>query len=108
MDMGAVGGLKNIKDAISVARHVLQNTKHSFLVGSGATDFAIQIGFESESLTTNYSKNLWKTWKNDSCQPNFWKVLYCDNFDRLYPTEKMLPERRTRSRKQLRALFPHK
>lgn len=74
MNMGAVGGLKNIKSAISVAKHVLQNTKHSFLVGSSATDFAVQMGFERESLSTNYSKNVWEKWKNDSCQPNFWMV----------------------------------
>ena len=33
MDVGAVGGLREIKEAIAVARHVLQHTEHSLLVG---------------------------------------------------------------------------
>ena len=32
-DVGAVGCLKNIKSAISVARHVMEYTEHTFLVG---------------------------------------------------------------------------
>lgn len=31
--MGAVGSMKRIKNAIQVARHVLENTKHTLLVG---------------------------------------------------------------------------
>jgi len=31
--MGAVGSMKRIKNAIRVARHVLENTKHTLLVG---------------------------------------------------------------------------
>lgn len=74
MDVGAVGGLRNVKDAISVARHVLENTAHSLLVGDLATDFAQKMGFNKESLQTAESKSMWKKWKNDNCQPNFWKV----------------------------------
>ena len=33
MDVGAVGCLRGIKDAISVARFVLERTKHTLLVG---------------------------------------------------------------------------
>lgn len=74
MNMGAVGGLRNVKDAIGVARKVLENTEHSFLVGSLASDFAHQLGFTNESLETNYSIGLYEDWKNADCQPNFWKV----------------------------------
>lgn len=31
--MGAVGSMKRIKNAIAVAKHVLENTKHTLLVG---------------------------------------------------------------------------
>lgn len=74
MDIGAVAGLRNIKNAISVARKVLNYTKHTILSGELATDFAIKMGFKEESLMTNESHQLWKTWKKYDCQPNFWKV----------------------------------
>ncbi|KPI91143.1 N(4)-(Beta-N-acetylglucosaminyl)-L-asparaginase [Papilio xuthus] len=73
MNVGAVGALRRIKNAVGVARHVLENTKHSILVGSQATQFAMQMGFHEESLTTPESKKLWSTWANENnCQPNFW------------------------------------
>lgn len=72
--MGAVGGLRKVKNAISVAKHVLENTRHSFLVGDMATSFALQMGFKEESLQTNYSKDVWSSWYEGKCQPNFWKV----------------------------------
>ncbi|CAG5104358.1 Similar to N(4)-(Beta-N-acetylglucosaminyl)-L-asparaginase (Fragment) (Spodoptera frugiperda) [Cotesia congregata] len=73
MDVGAVGGIRNIKNAISVARKVLENTKHTLLAGSLATDFALKMGFKQESLTTDFSKNMWESWIKNACQPNFWK-----------------------------------
>lgn len=74
MNIGAVAALRHVKDAISVARNVLQNTRHTMLVGSQATDFAIQMGYPNETLRTNYSQEVWQSWKNNSCQPNFWIV----------------------------------
>lgn len=75
MNVGAVGALRRIKSAVSVARHVLDYTKHSILVGELATLFALQMGFKQESLTTQDSKKIWMKWHNeDNCQPNFWVV----------------------------------
>lgn len=73
MDVGGVGGLRDVKSAISVARKVLVNTRHSLLGGSLATDFAVTMGFTKESLQTNESEEMWKKWKANNCQPNFWK-----------------------------------
>lgn len=81
--MGAVGGIRRVKNVIGVARKILENTEHSILVGSLATNFAKQLGFADESLQTNYTQNLWKTWKENNCQPNFWKVS--ENYDALCP-----------------------
>ncbi|RLU16622.1 hypothetical protein DMN91_010690 [Ooceraea biroi] len=78
MDVGGVGGLRDVKSAISVARKVLENTKHSLLGGSLATDFAVKMGFKKESLQTNESEEMWKKWKADNCQPNFWKNVVPD------------------------------
>lgn len=74
MNTGAVAGLRRIKDVISVARRVLENTQHTLLVGDQATEFARQMGFKEESLSTFTSHAIWKKWKSNSCQPNFWMV----------------------------------
>lgn len=79
MNMGAVGHMKRIKEAAKVARHVMENTKHTLLVGDGATQFAVQMGFKETNLSTNYSLNLWNQWKTN-CQPNFWSVGILFNF----------------------------
>ena len=56
---------------------MLDNTKHTLLVGDLATKFAVDMGFEEEELSTNFSNLKWQKWKeNQVCQPNFWKVIY--------------------------------
>ena len=45
MDMGAVAAVRLIKNPISLARKVMTNCKHNFLVGTGAEIFADSIGF---------------------------------------------------------------
>lgn len=74
MNAGAVASLRNIKNAIGVARHVLENTDHTLLVGERATEFAIMMGFKNESLTTTASKRKWQNWRENKCQPNYWIV----------------------------------
>jgi L-asparaginase / beta-aspartyl-peptidase len=46
LNFGAVGGIKNVGNPVAVARKLMANGKHSFLVGSGATRFAHASGFE--------------------------------------------------------------
>uniref|UniRef100_A0AC35U006 N(4)-(Beta-N-acetylglucosaminyl)-L-asparaginase n=1 Tax=Rhabditophanes sp. KR3021 TaxID=114890 RepID=A0AC35U006_9BILA len=71
--MGAVGGMKRIKDAAKVAFSVMEYTKHSMLIGEGATAFAKGLGFKEENLGTEKSKRMNKEWKVNNCQPNFWQ-----------------------------------
>lgn len=71
MDVGSVGCLRFIKNAIRVAYAVLKHTLHTLLVGDLATDFALSMGFEPFNLTTEDSINVWNNWKNNNCQPNF-------------------------------------
>uniref|UniRef100_A0A1Q3F673 N(4)-(beta-N-acetylglucosaminyl)-L-asparaginase n=1 Tax=Culex tarsalis TaxID=7177 RepID=A0A1Q3F673_CULTA len=73
MNIGAVAAMRDVKHASAVARHVLENTKHTLLVGERATEFAVQMGFKRESLQTDRSKEMWEQWKNNHCQPNFWQ-----------------------------------
>uniref|UniRef100_A0A0K0EPM3 N(4)-(beta-N-acetylglucosaminyl)-L-asparaginase n=1 Tax=Strongyloides stercoralis TaxID=6248 RepID=A0A0K0EPM3_STRER len=71
--MGAVGDLRRVKDAAKVAWAVMNYTKHSFLVGDQATNFALQMGFKEEPLETSKSIKMNKDWRNNNCQPNFWQ-----------------------------------
>ncbi|XP_020628098.1 N(4)-(Beta-N-acetylglucosaminyl)-L-asparaginase-like [Orbicella faveolata] len=50
----------------------MENTKATLLVGEDATQFALQMGFREQDLHTNESVKMWKEWKKNKCQPNFW------------------------------------
>lgn len=63
-DVGAVGCLKRVKKAISVARAVMEKTQHSLIVGDDATRFAARMGFEETSLTNITSQKRWEEWAN--------------------------------------------
>ncbi|CAG2166585.1 unnamed protein product [Oppiella nova] len=71
--VGAVAGMRRVKDAISVARKVLDNTQHSLLVGDFATEFAVQMGFKEENISSDWSLKTWEDWKANKCQPNYWQ-----------------------------------
>merc|ERR1719273_1814198 len=79
MNVGAVGSMGRIKQATAVARHVLENTDHTLLVGDLATKFAVSMGYTEETLETTFSDLKWRNWKeNQTCQPNFWKNVVPD------------------------------
>ena len=61
-DVGAVGCLKRVKRAISVARKVMESTQHTLMVGDDATRFASSQGFEETSLTNAASLKAWEEW----------------------------------------------
>ena len=59
---GSVAFLQNIKHPVSVARKVMEDTKHVMLVGEGARLFALSQGFEEMNLLTVESRQAWKEW----------------------------------------------
>ena len=59
---GSVAFLQNIKHPVSVARKVMEETKHVMLVGEGARQFAVSNGFEEINLLTEESEKNWKKW----------------------------------------------
>ncbi|XP_026702803.1 N(4)-(beta-N-acetylglucosaminyl)-L-asparaginase [Athene cunicularia] len=79
MDVGAVADLRHIKNAIGVARKVMEYTKHTLLVGESASLFAVRMGFPYEDLTTQKSLSVYSQWLNQSCQPNYWKNVVPDS-----------------------------
>ncbi|XP_022066556.1 N(4)-(beta-N-acetylglucosaminyl)-L-asparaginase [Acanthochromis polyacanthus] len=78
MEVGAVAGLRRIKNAIGVARAVMEHTDHTLLVGESASVFAENMGFIAEDLTTNKSLNIFSQWLKGNCQPNYRKNVYPD------------------------------
>ncbi|HEX8984567.1 MAG TPA: isoaspartyl peptidase/L-asparaginase, partial [Bryobacteraceae bacterium] len=61
--MGAVGALQGIKTPSKVAKLVMEQTDHMFLVGAGALQFAKAMGFKEEDLLTDESRAAWLAWK---------------------------------------------
>jgi N4-(beta-N-acetylglucosaminyl)-L-asparaginase len=60
---GAVAALEGIATASSVAKTVMDYTDHILLVGEGAKQFAISMGFKEQDLLTEKSRQDWLRWK---------------------------------------------
>lgn len=74
MEVGAVAAMRYVKDGIKAARLVMQHTKHTMLVGDRASAFAISMGLPGPTnLSSAESIDKWTRWKENHCQPNFWK-----------------------------------
>ncbi|KKA31094.1 hypothetical protein TD95_001781 [Thielaviopsis punctulata] len=91
MNAGAVAGLRRVKNAVGVARMVLEHTDHTLLVGDQATEFAIQHGFSQENLSTHASQAKCEAWKQAKCQPNFRVGVSPDSSSSCGPYEPLLP-----------------
>jgi isoaspartyl peptidase/L-asparaginase-like protein (Ntn-hydrolase superfamily) len=70
--VGAVAGLKNVALATSVARKVMEKTRHTFLVGAGALEFARKMKFKEQELLTPESKKRWEDWRKDPKRKQYW------------------------------------
>jgi L-asparaginase/N4-(beta-N-acetylglucosaminyl)-L-asparaginase len=60
---GSVAGLEGYPHPISVARRVMERTKHVMLVGAGAAQFAAEQGFATQQLLTDAQRQRWLEWK---------------------------------------------
>jgi N4-(beta-N-acetylglucosaminyl)-L-asparaginase len=76
---GAIANLRHVKEAISVARVVMEKTYHSMIVGNEASDFAIKMGFARSSLRTEESDRLHQNWLRGGRNPNYWRVNASDS-----------------------------
>lgn len=64
--------MKNIAHPIALARKVMENTPHVFLMGSSANEFALKMGLETVSddyLMTNAAKRALENFLNLGGQP---------------------------------------
>ncbi len=46
LDCGSVAGVSTVKNPITLARHVMEDSRHVFFLGAGAEEFADQMGVE--------------------------------------------------------------
>lgn len=60
MNAGAVAGVGDIKNPISAARQVMENSEHVMLSGKGASKFANQQGIEIVDSNYFYTEKRWK------------------------------------------------
>ena len=60
---GAVGCIEDIATPSLVAKAVMDYTDHIMLVGEGARKFAIKMGFKTQNLLTEKSRQDWLRWK---------------------------------------------
>jgi beta-aspartyl-peptidase (threonine type) len=58
---GAVAGIKDIKNPISLARKVMEKSEHVFLTGNGASQFAVEQGFKLVDNSYFYTKERYES-----------------------------------------------
>ena len=69
LNAGAVAAVRNIKNPISLARKVMENSNHLFLVGEGANKFAAVHKFEKfEGLIVKREIERWKKLQSEYVQ----------------------------------------
>lgn len=70
---GAVAFVQKYKNAISIARKVMEDTKHIFLAGEGADEFAKKMGFKEQDLLTENARKKWLEWKATHPDGDNWR-----------------------------------
>ncbi|MGF2053167.1 N(4)-(beta-N-acetylglucosaminyl)-L-asparaginase [Vagococcus fluvialis] len=68
--IGAVAGIVDIKNPISVARKLSHEKFNSFLISDGATQYAIEHGFEEKEMLTDRAKKIWQNRLDDMKKHN--------------------------------------
>jgi len=70
---GAVGALRGYLHPISVARQVMEQLPHVFLVGEGAARFAAECGAEKGETLTEEAREEWEAWLRDHVPADVWE-----------------------------------
>lgn len=60
---GSVAAVSGFRHPISIARAVMERTKHVMLVGTGAEEFAAEHGFERGPKVSDGQRAAWKKWR---------------------------------------------
>jgi N4-(beta-N-acetylglucosaminyl)-L-asparaginase len=73
---GAVAALENIATPAAVAKAVMDYTNHLLLVGEGAKQFAIQMGFKEDRTLNEESQVAWRRWKTRQNPRDNWLDIH--------------------------------
>lgn len=65
---GSVAAIEGYPNPVSVARRVMETTKHVMLAGADAASFAKQQGFPAKDLLTEKARKNWLKWKAEQKQ----------------------------------------
>ncbi|NMA49280.1 MAG: N(4)-(beta-N-acetylglucosaminyl)-L-asparaginase [Tissierellia bacterium] len=60
LSIGAVGGIKDFQNPVSIARKLMGEKYNNFLVGQGAEKYAHKMGFPRKNMLTDFSKKEWE------------------------------------------------
>ncbi len=69
---GAVAAIEDIMYPSKVAQKVMELTDHVLLVGRGAQEFALGLGFEKQNLLTDRAREIWLRWKQRLSPDDDW------------------------------------
>jgi len=69
-DIGALAGVREVKNPVSVAKALSQQTFNNFLVGIGAEEYAEKAGFEKQKLLTEQGKQTYEKRVKDMTEKN--------------------------------------
>lgn len=61
LEAGAVSGIKDIRNPISLARTVMEKSEHVFLTGIGASQFAVEHGFKTVENSYFFTEKRYKS-----------------------------------------------
>ena len=89
---GAVSGMKTVKNPVSLARLVMQETRHVFLVGDGAEQFATEMGVERVEQAYFFTQRRHDAWQRAQAAEataggdGAGEAIQASNVDRYYGT----------------------
>lgn len=68
LSIGAIGGIKDFKNPISIARKLSEERFNCFLVGTGAEEYAHKNGFERQNMLTERGKKHYEKRKKETIE----------------------------------------
>ncbi|MFI5222558.1 MAG: isoaspartyl peptidase/L-asparaginase family protein [Bacteroidia bacterium] len=77
-NIGSVACLEHIVHPVSIARAVMDKTPHVMLVGDGALQFALSLGYKKEKFMSEKTKTEWQEWLKKS---NYKPQVNIENHD---------------------------
>lgn len=70
LSIGAIAGIKDYKNPISIARKLSEDRFNIFLVGSGAENYAHKNGFVRQNMLTDRAKQTWEKRRKEVYEKN--------------------------------------